>query len=68
MSICSDVYITKEEAVKRVKQTLLYQQEQLIESAIKGMSLFEMSHILNRDSDLYYYNIEGEFEELGEDE
>lgn len=58
MSICSDVYISREEARVRVKNELLYQQKELIELAIKGMNDFELIHILNKDSDLYYYNID----------
>ena len=57
MSICSDVFITREEAEKMVKSQLIYEQTELIKSAIKGMTIWELSGILNRDSDLYYYNI-----------
>lgn len=67
MSICSDVFITREEAEKMVKSQLIYEQTELIKSAIKGMTIWELSGILNRDSDLYYYNIEGQFDDL-EDE
>lgn len=67
MSICSDVFITREEAEKMVKSQLIYEQTELINSAIKGMTIWELSGILNRDSDLYYYNIEGQFDDL-EDE
>jgi hypothetical protein len=57
MSICSDVFITEEEARQRVKRMLMYQQEQLIDAAIKGMETFELSMHLNGHDDLYYYNI-----------
>lgn len=67
MSICSDVFITREEAEKMVKSQLIYEQTELIKSAVKGMTIWELSGILNRDSDLYYYNIEGQFDDL-EDE
>ena len=58
MGISSDVYISKEEAIKRVKAKLMYDHELLINSAIKGMDTWDLSSILNQDSDLYYYNIE----------
>ena len=67
MSICSDVFITREEAEKMVYSQLMYEQERLIQQAIKGMNSWELSGILNRDSDLYYYSIENEFDDL-EDE
>ena len=57
MSICSDVYIDIEEARKKVKAKLMYEQERLIDSAIKGMEDWELSSYINQDSDLYYYNI-----------
>lgn len=58
MSICSDVCISLEEARRKVKAQLMYEQEQLIDSAIKGMQEFDLTSLLNRDSDLYYYSIE----------
>lgn len=57
MSICSDVYIDIEEARKKVKAKLMYEQERLIDSAIKGMEDWELSSYINQDSYLYYYNI-----------
>ena len=57
MSICSDVFITEEEARKKVKAFLLYEQELLVDAAVKGMQDFELSLYLNKDCDLYYYNI-----------
>ena len=68
MSICSDVFITREEAEKMVESQLIYEQTELIKSAIKGMTKWELSGILNRDSDLYYYNIEGQFDDLEDDD
>ena len=56
MSICSDIYITREEAEKRVKATLLYQQERLIELAVKSMDDSDLARELH--SDTYYVNIE----------
>ena len=67
MSICSDVFITREEAEKMVKAQLIYEQTELIKNAVKGMDVWALSSILNRDSDMYYYNIEGQFDDL-EDE
>lgn len=58
MSICSDVYISLDEARQRVKAKLMRDQEELVDQAIKGMSEFDLSCILNRDSDIYYYHIE----------
>ena len=57
MSICSDIYISLDEARKRVKEILLYDQTKLIENAVKGMSEWELSHVLSKDSDLYYYHV-----------
>lgn len=59
MSICSDVYITREEAEKRVKAKLLYDYELIILQAISAMDEYELTNHLNNDGDLYYYNIEG---------
>lgn len=57
MSICSDIFITEEEAREKVKRILMYQQEQLIDAAIKSMKDFELSGYLNQDGSIYYYNI-----------
>ena len=57
MSICSDVYISLDEARRRVKIKLMFEQERLIDSAIKGMDKWELDSLLNEDSDIYYYNI-----------
>ena len=54
MSICSDVFISLEEARERVRSKLMYQQSLLIESAIKSMNEFELSGYLNEDGSLYY--------------
>lgn len=56
MSICSDIYITREEAEKRVKSALLGQQERLIDLAIKSMDDSDLASELH--SDMYYVNIE----------
>lgn len=58
MSICSDVFITKEKARAMVKRVLLSQQEILIDQAIKGMDTWELTGYLNYDGSIYYYNIE----------
>lgn len=58
MSICSDVFITKEKARAMVKRVLLSQQEILIDQAIKGMDTWELRRYLNSDGSIYYYNIE----------
>lgn len=63
MSICSDVFITREEAEKMAEDQLIQEQTILIKQAIKGMNRWELSGILNRDSELYYYNIEREDED-----
>jgi hypothetical protein len=57
MGISSDVDITRDEAMKRVKRKLLYEQEKLIDLAIKGMSNGELTSELNKDGSIYYYNI-----------
>lgn len=67
MSICSDVYINVDEARRKVKAKLMCEQERLIDSAIKGMDEWDLSSILNRNSDLYYYNIESEESEEEDD-
>lgn len=58
MSICSDVYISQEEARKRVKSLLMYEQGKIVELAIKGMQNWELTSYLNGDDSIYYYNIE----------
>lgn len=59
MSICSDIFITMEEARKRVKEKLMYQQEKLIDTAVKNMKSWELTSELNDGSnDLYFYHIE----------
>ena len=58
MSICSDVYITLEKAREMVLKELMYEQTKLVKKAIEAMDVWELSHIINRDSDIYYYNIE----------
>lgn len=63
MSICSDVYITKAEACKRVKSMLMYEQKTLVDKALEAMSEWDLTSYLNKDSDLYYYNIESDSEE-----
>jgi hypothetical protein len=67
MSICSDVYISKEKAQLMVKNKLLYQQELLINLAVKAMEDFELSGYLNEDGSIYYYNIESDEEEEEDD-
>jgi len=57
MSICSDVWITKDEAKKAVVEKLIYENRILIKLAVESMNTFELSGYLN-DSDIYYYNIE----------
>lgn len=57
MSICSDVYIDIHKAREMVKAELMAEQERLVENAVKGMDKWELSRVLNRDSDIYYYNI-----------
>lgn len=63
MSICSDVYISLEKARKMVLKKLLYDQTKLIEKAVSAMDEWELTSILNKDSDIYYYNIESKDEE-----
>lgn len=60
MSIYSDVWITREEAEKKVKQRVMRQQERLIDAAIKGMTSSELSWLLNEDGSIYYYHVEGD--------
>ena len=58
MSSCSDVYMTKKEATRRVKARLLDNHEQLLEIAVNSMTTSELTSYLNIDgSDFYYYNI-----------
>lgn len=68
MSICSDVYISLEKARKMVLKELLYDQTKLIEKAVSAMDEWELSLILNKNSDIYYYNIESKDEEGEEGE
>lgn len=61
MSISSDVYITKKEAIKMVTSQLLHEQKQLIKRAVKGMDDWELTNILNDyNGEDYYYHIEDE--------
>lgn len=66
MSLCSDVYITLEEARKRVRSKLLYEQELLVDKAIQSMDTEDLTSHLNFDTDLYYYNIESTNENINE--
>lgn len=59
MSICSDVYISLEEARERVRSKLTDQQIKLVEAAVKGMTETELCWELNDDDDpIYWYNID----------
>ena len=58
MSVCSDVYLTREEAKSRVKNKLMRDHEFLIDSFVNKAESYELSSILNRDEDYYYYRIE----------
>lgn len=60
MSICSDVFISREEARKRVESILIDNQKELVKLAVQNMEDFDLTHYLNKDGDLYYYNIENE--------
>jgi len=59
MSISSDVFITEEEARQKVAKLMMIEQEELIKLAIKGMNVFELESYLNRDSEMYFFNVEG---------
>lgn len=58
MSICSDIFISRKEARERVRRILIHEQEKLIEHAVDGMEDFELTSYLNRESEMYFYNIE----------
>lgn len=55
MSICSSIYITKEEALKQAKSVLMRQQESLVDNALKSMEDYELGLLLS--TELYDYNI-----------
>lgn len=58
MGCSSDIFITREQAEEIAIKKLKYQQDLLINAAVKGMENFELSHILNDTADcLYYYSI-----------
>lgn len=57
MSATSDIYISREEAIKMVKSRLMGDQEFLIDKAIESMNDCDLTGFLN-DGDYYYYNIE----------
>jgi len=57
MSICSEVYISKDKAKQMVKEKLMAEHAQLIDQAVSGMNESELNEHLNSESDLYYYNI-----------
>lgn len=65
MSISSDISISREDARSIVKNLLLYEQEKLIDQAIKGMQDSDLRNYLNKDSDLYYYTIKTEKKNRG---
>ena len=58
MSICSDVYISREKAREMVTKHLMYEQEKLVNAAVKNMQDYELTEYLNEDGSIYYYNIE----------
>lgn len=58
MSICSDVYISREKAREMVTKHLMYEQEKLVNAAVKNMQDYELTSYLNEDGSIYYYNIE----------
>lgn len=68
MSICSDVYITREKAEKMVKSRLMYEQERLIDLAVKSMGNFDLSGYINEEGSIYYYNIEDDSEDEDEED
>lgn len=58
MSICSDVFISREKAREMVSKHLMYEQEKLVNAAVKNMQDYELTRYLNGDNSIYYYNIE----------
>lgn len=58
MSICSDVFISREKALIMVKKQLMYEQERIVDLAIKNMPNWEITSYINSDGSIYYYNIE----------
>lgn len=60
MSICSDVFITLEEAREMAIENLLYDHKTIIVKAVEAMDDFELSGIINKNSYTVYYNINSE--------
>lgn len=57
MSISSDVVITRQEALERVFNDLMSEQEMLIRKAVNYMRNHELASKLH--SDLYFYHVDG---------
>lgn len=57
MSICSDIYIERKEALERVYKFLMSQQEDLIRKAVNSMDNNELASQLH--SEMYYYHVTG---------
>jgi len=57
VSVCSDKFITKQEAMEMVKHILMYNQQILVEQAVKGMDKHELIDVLNKECEFIYYNI-----------
>ena len=55
MSICSTIFISRKEAKEMALKLLMYQQQQLVENAIKSMDDFDLTLLIN--SDCYDYRI-----------
>ena len=55
MSVCTSVFITKEEAQKRVKQLLLAQYEEILDIAVQNMTNFDLTCKLS--DEYYHYSI-----------
>jgi hypothetical protein len=57
MSICSDIDITRKEALECVFKQLMWKQESLIRKAVNGMSNDDLASELH--SEMYFYHVSG---------
>ena len=54
MSISSDITITREQAIKRVKNKLMYEHEALVDLAVDAMDDSTLCSYLHTDCEFYH--------------
>lgn len=61
MSICSNVTIKREKAANWLLNQKLDEHKDLLIRAINAMSNSDIASELNKNEDLYYYEVEGKY-------